>query len=203
MNFISFYKQLFAENKHWNQVVLKWFLMGAIIGAFVFFLKPNLLSDILNVFEDKFGAEPTLGFSLAIQIFLNNLQVSALALFGGLLLGFGPFLVVMSNGFILGYIITAMVLFSNHSILSSVGAVVIGIVPHGILEIPAFLLAAAFGLKLGIDWMKKDASGKRGAVFVHSVKQVFYAIPAIVVILFAAAMVEVYVSGALLNALAN
>jgi stage II sporulation protein M len=203
MNFFSYYKQLFSANKHWNQVVLKWFVMGALIGAFVFFWKPDLLSGILNVFEDKFGSQPSLGFDLAIQIFLNNLQVSALALFGGLLLGFGPFLVVVSNGFILGYIITAIVLFSNESLTSSVGAVLVGIVPHGILEIPAFLLAAAFGLKLGIDWLRKDAAGKRGAVFIHSLKQVCYAIPAIVVILFAAAMVEVYVSGFLLNALTH
>jgi stage II sporulation protein M len=198
---IQIYRSLLSDNRPWFRKTLIWFGFGAILGGITFFITVDLLSEILGIFEDKFGPSPAFDFNLVMGIFTNNLTASAVALFGGLLLGLGPFVVVVSNGFLLGYILIATPALSGQSFVSSLGIVVLGILPHGILEIPAFLLAAALGLRLGIEWLKKENYGRRIEVLRGNFLKVLVAIPAIALLLFVAALIEVYVTGTVLDVL--
>jgi stage II sporulation protein M len=200
---INYYKQVYWESGHWLRLVFSWFVMGAILGGLVFFAYPNLLEKIIGVFDEKFGQNPPLDFNLVIGIFLNNLQASAIALFGGLLIGLGPFIVVVTNGFLLGYLLFAIIMISPSQPLESLTVLAAGILPHGIFEIPAFLLAAGLGLKLGIEWLKKENYGQRLKVLGHNFKYALVVgVPAVTIILFIAALVEVYVTGNLINSIA-
>jgi len=81
--------------------------------------------------------------SLLAVIFLNN-SVKALLI---ILLGFIPFLFpagfVILNGFILGVVV-------NQAVAQrGIAYTLLALLPHGILELAAILLAAALGLQIG------------------------------------------------------
>lgn len=81
-------------------------------------------------------------------IFLNNAIKAVFVVFAGAMFGFLPLLFLVTNGMILGYL----------------GAVqpegelwntfLKGILPHGIIEIPALVVACAFGLRFGMLVLK-------------------------------------------------
>jgi stage II sporulation protein M len=80
---------------------------------------------------------------IMIIIFLKNLLASAMAMLLGLGLGLIPLLVVTSNGFLLGVVAYGAVQQSGLLFLAA------GILPHGILELPAVLVSIAIGFRLG------------------------------------------------------
>ena len=80
---------------------------------------------------------------IMIIIFLKNLLASAMAMLLGLGLGIVPLLVVTSNGFLLGVVAYGAVQQSGLLFLAA------GILPHGILELPAVLVSIAIGFRLG------------------------------------------------------
>ncbi len=81
---------------------------------------------------------------LFIKIFLNNYLSTLLALLIGLAFGLGPVLFLVVNGFAMGILIS----FAS----AKVGLYKIGlaIVPHGIFEVPALLIASSYGLWWGV-----------------------------------------------------
>ncbi len=196
--FIGFYRNLFEENRHWIKLVTNWFLLAAFVGGIVFFIKPEILQTILGSFAERFGDDPALDFNLVIQIFIQNLTASAIALFGGLILGLGPFFVVVVNGFLLGFVIMSIFALGAN-LLSSLIIILGGLTLHGIFEIPAFLFSAVLGLRLGIEWMTKSAEGNRAQVFKQNLIRTLKYIPFIALALIIAAIIEVFVSGKIVD----
>ena len=78
-----------------------------------------------------------------VVIFLNNAFTCFLDIILGPLLGIFPLFSIILNGGLIGW-------FAHKEGL----IVFLAIVPHGIFEIPAFLLSAAIGLKLGREVLK-------------------------------------------------
>lgn len=82
-----------------------------------------------------------------VVIFLNNAIKSVFVIFAGAFFGVFPIFFLVLNGLILGYVIQ----------LASVGMAQMTVwemifktlLPHGILEIPALIIAGAYGLRLG------------------------------------------------------
>ena len=81
--------------------------------------------------------------TIMIIIFLKNLLASAMAMLLGLGLGLIPLLVATSNGFLLGVVAHGASQQSGPLFLAA------GILPHGILELPAVLVSIAIGFRLG------------------------------------------------------
>src|SRR3989344_4119497 len=157
---IQFYRNLFSENRHWLKLVTNWFLLAAIFGGITFFIKPDLLQVILKEFADRFGENPDLNFAFALQIFSQNIIASLIALFGGLILGLGPFVVVVVNGFLIG---------------------------------------SALGLRFGTEWLRQESKGHRGEVLKNNLIRAIVCLPAIALVLFIAALIEVFASGKLVG----
>lgn len=83
--------------------------------------------------------------SFFIFIFLNNSIKGVLIIFAGVLFGILPAIFLLINGAVIGYLI-------HYSALQGedlFALIVKGLLPHGIIEIPAILIACAFGLKFG------------------------------------------------------
>lgn len=78
-------------------------------------------------------------------IFLNNAIKSVLFVFAGALFGVFPIYVLLANGAVLGYVLSAN---ANESV-SAFELFVKGILPHGIIELPALMLSCAYGIRLG------------------------------------------------------
>src|SRR5699024_8859003 len=99
---------------------------------------------------------------------------------------------LISNGILLGFMLN---LFAMQG-LNPLSVLLIGIVPHGIIEIFAVILAAAIGIKYGfyiIKLMTHLFSTKRSAIF-NEFKENLRDLPFIVVslifLLFIAAIIE-------------
>lgn len=196
---VGFYKNLYTENQLWIKRVSIWFGWSIVAGLAGFFVYPELLADILKMFQDRFGENPALSMDLVREIFLQNTVASMAALFGGLLLGTIPFLIVTINGFLIGYIVSSVVAAPDSNPFIGFIVIILGLAPHGIFELPAFLLASAVGLRLGLSYLRSDAKGRRGQVFLGSLKNLLWTIPVVVFLLAIAALVEVFVTGNILK----
>jgi stage II sporulation protein M len=82
-------------------------------------------------------------WSLFFTIFMNNMLASAMTILFGVFFGIFPLYFLISNGLMLGYIAT------DHTKGQTVLFYLKAILPHGIIEIPAIILACAFGLRFG------------------------------------------------------
>ena len=78
--------------------------------------------------------------ALGVDLFLHNWLVSIAAALAGIGFAFPSFQVILFNGFVLG-LITPLI--PDLTMLLAILA------PHGVIEIPAFVLAGSVGLKLG------------------------------------------------------
>jgi len=85
--------------------------------------------------------------ALGIDIFLNNWLVSIATGLSGLGFGAPSFITIMFNGFILGVLVAPQ-------LSPSLTMFFAAILPHGIIEIPSFVLSGSVGLKLGYAALK-------------------------------------------------
>jgi stage II sporulation protein M len=137
----------------------KVFIRSLIVATGIFFVSLVLGTLIgQNTVEGlmrEFGAvlEPlasvgNLSILLFLIIFINNAIKALGIVLLGILLGLPPLLFVGLNGFVLGALGSA---------LESVKGweyVMVGFVPHGVIEIPVILLATALGLTVGMESLK-------------------------------------------------
>ena len=84
-------------------------------------------------------------WQLMWAIFTNNFRASVIMILGGLLLGLLPALYVFANGALVGFVLL-MVTVETHA--NPILVFLAGILPHGIFEIPAYLIATAFGFRI-------------------------------------------------------
>ena len=126
--------------------------IGAIVLGYVGFLSEIFsvqmegIQELSENIKDFTQSHPSWLIFLVffIVIFLNNAFTCFLDILLGPLLGIFPMFSAVINGGLLGW-------FAQEEGL----IVFLAIVPHGIFEIPAFLLSAAIGLKLGREVFKR------------------------------------------------
>lgn len=112
-----------------------------------------------------------------LYIFWNNLSVCMITIFSGILLCIFPFVLALSNGFILGFVI-------KHAVNLNGLAVVWRLFPHGIFELPAIIISLALGFRLGVEiFTKREIK--------NNLKEIFMIIALIIIpLLFIAAIIE-------------
>ena len=100
----------------------------------------QILQGLVGFFEPFVDLGP---FSLIGFIFLNNAVKSLLVILLGVILGLPSMLFVLVNGYVIGTVTAA--------VLSKLGCGVLiaSLAPHGIIEIPAVLLASGLGVQVG------------------------------------------------------
>ncbi|MBD3922919.1 stage II sporulation protein M [Paenibacillus sp. PR3] len=98
------------------------------------------LSDIVNQ-----SSNPTL--MAIIIIFLNNAVKAGLVIYFGFLFGVYPAFFMVMNGMVIGYLMHKY--YVEHGASTMFEILVKGILPHGIIEIPIIIIAAAYGLRSG------------------------------------------------------
>lgn len=96
---------------------------------------------------------------LFFKILLNNLEACLLIFLGGVSLGAISILIITLNGFVIGSVIASVR--GEHGLLFMAAA----ILPHGIFEIPAFVIAGALGLSLAREvWLEIKGRGDAAKV---------------------------------------
>jgi stage II sporulation protein M len=145
-----------------------------------FLIPLSVRQQVLETYLSAFVSALDLsGGTLFAYILLQNVTVSLSVLVLGLLLGLVPLLCFSLNGLVLGvvYVQVAEVLGYWKATLK--------IVPHGILEIPALLIAASYGLWLGVNVLRRirgKESEPVGAQMRHALKRyVIVVVPLLIV----------------------
>lgn len=139
-----------------------------------------------NDFEAYYTSDPAAQF--ASEVFVNNVQVAILAFASGILLCVVTAYVLVYNGANLGL---AAGLFHY----SDRGEVFWGLIlPHGLLEVTAVLIAGAAGLQLG--WSLIDPGDRRrGEALAEEGRRAVVIVIGLVVVFIVAGLIEGYVTG--------
>ncbi|WKY47737.1 stage II sporulation protein M [Eubacteriaceae bacterium ES3] len=176
------------------------FMVFSAVGTVYFRNNPDmtmtLYSDLLAMFESQISLDSQ-GMSLFSGIFLNNIQAGAVSI----LFGFVPFLFIpiwslTSNALVIG-IVGGVYSLSGYGIISFL----VGILPHGILEIPAFLLGIALGLDICYKLVRlilRQISKKDLKLTVSNAVRIYFLW--MVPLFFLAAIIETYMTPILFNA---
>lgn len=182
---------------------LRWYILFIIL-LFLFFtatgmgiavFSPAFTNSTISSFQEEVAPlKEASAFSLMLGIFSNNAIKCFFALALGPALGIAPLLFIIANGFVIGIIVGATIA------KAGLFYVIVGIVPHGVIEMPMVFISSAIGLKLGVDVIKTAA--RKNTHLFRDIKEallifVFWIIP----LLFIAAFLETFVTGALLYAL--
>ncbi|MDD3111267.1 MAG: stage II sporulation protein M [Methanofollis liminatans] len=169
------------------------FLLGIAAGYAVLLsgdpVADQLIEAVKNgVFADILGDSPGM---LALKIFLNNLQACLLLFLGGATFGLLTLFILLSNGLIIGVFAGEIA-----ERLGPIGLAV-GLIPHGIFELPALFIAAALGLALARSLLA-DISGA-GDAAAEAARLGGFFLRTVVPLLAAAAVVEAFITPALLQ----
>lgn len=170
------------------------FSVGAMVGLMVVNQFPHMtdsLEESLQAFIKQFRGLPKL--KLAAAIFLNNSVKTLAVILLGIFFGLVPALFLIANGAALAVVLSLSA--QSRGIWLSL----LAIVPHGVLELPAVFLGTAIGLMMGASLTRKITAKSEiriGAEISQAFR--FFAI-VIVPLLLAAALVEAYVTAALVG----
>jgi stage II sporulation protein M len=134
-------------------------IRNLILAASIFFIS-LILGTLIgqNIVEGIMGQLGTILEPLALTgkltillffiIFINNAIKALGIIFLGILLGLPTLLFIALNGFILGGLGSAL------ESANGWRYVMVSFVPHGVIEIPVILLAAALGFTVGMESLK-------------------------------------------------
>lgn len=169
------------------------------IGWFVFG-EDELRSQLLEIkksFESSGMSDSNTPFMDMVFLFIKNTRAAFLLLILGFIpFGIGTAFLIGSNGALVGFVLLAGEVMNGQAF----EMFVFGILPHGITELIAFLLASAIGFKLTIATTRKlrteDLDGSLEVVWKRSVR-IFLVV--IVPLLVVSAFLEAYVTPLILN----
>jgi len=167
------------------------FAFSLLLGYVISFYNPSLLDTLMASVNLP---EPGPPFEFAVLIFINNAQIAGMLVFLGFIFALLPILILFVNGMFVGVV--------SESVLrtESLAFLLVGLLPHGIIEIPLILISAGLGIKMGVGTFQVFLSVKNIRQYLLDflvIAGIFFII--IVPLLFVAAMIESYVTGFLLE----
>ena len=195
-------KEFLKQNKNWIIIALIIFLAGMAFSGLPTYagtgrqinleqlLGPQSgdLADIVKTLQDL----PPL--AMVFMILINNLISVAQMLLLGFLAGLSPLFTLFVNGALMGAIAGTIAREGQPLLLFFF----LGILPHGIFELPAFFICGALGLKFGYHCIASPLPGmSRKQSFFHIWKESASLFRLIISLLALGALVEVYISKAL------
>ncbi len=125
------------------------FSIFALIGFFIPTPK-NIYDQIIEFIKEiTLKTKDMSSVELISFIISNNLKSTFLSIFFGIVFGIFPFIALISNGYLLGFVASLSV--QQSGILS-----LFSLVPHGIFEFPAIFISMALGLKLGLIFFSNN-----------------------------------------------
>ncbi len=165
---------------------IRWYFFAS-LAIFVFFFLVGFaypmffreeIIDILSNLGSSIEGKDTA--SIITFIFFNNTQASFFAFASGIVIAIFPVLVLIFNGYLLGFVGNAVVAQEGLGEL-------LKILPHGIFELPAIFFSTAIGIKIGVDMFRKD----KGKMLKHNYSEgLRFFISVVIPLLIIAAIIE-------------
>ncbi len=165
------------EARRYIYFVLTLFFTAALIG----FFDSDTFVFVEDIIRDLIGKTEGLGlFDMISFIFVNNVGSAFLGNFLGVVLGIVPIFNALTNGVVLGYVLSKVYLISGFSDFWR-------LLPHGIFELPAIFISLGMGIRLGMFVFTKNKMDELRTRFVKSFKVFLFVIVPLLVI---AAIIE-------------
>ena len=169
------------------------FGIGLIFGLATPAAVINLLSEDLVALQELSSVLIPFRFSTFILILLKNASALLLSFIFSPVFCLIPVLALLVNGWLITFV-SAIVIRQT-----SLGFVLVGLLPHGVFELPAFIMgqaaALSFGVALDLAIFRKD---KRKLLLTDLKNNLRY-LGVALVLLVPAAIIEVYVTPLLLT----
>ncbi len=173
------------------------FLIGIILGAIMSSTLQPLLQEQIEFIQEI--GEKIEGHGNVLYgpwyIFWNNLQAAIMLAVTGVAFAIAPIVGLMVNGLLIGMLLAM----TGQGIMATLLLIITGIMPHGIFEIPAILISAGMGIKLGMVLWKPLPEMTR----LESIKtvyiEIYHVMTLIIALLVAAALVEGLITPVLLR----
>jgi len=179
--------------KKWIFIAIFLFGIGLAFGLATPISIINLLSEDISALQELSDILVPFKFLTVILILANNVSVLLLSFALSPIFCLMPILALTVNGWLLAFI-SAVVIQEE-----SLGFVLAGLLPHGIFELPAFILGEAAALNFGamviIALFKKE---KRN-LLLPGLKQNLKYLMVALTLLVPAAIIEIYVTPLLLT----
>ena len=122
------------------------------------------MTEAFQVVVDNYrGLE---GGKLFFTILLHNVMVTIILLVSRVIVGIIPTFAIGANGFVLGVVYRQTAEVVGHS------KAALKVLPHGVFELPALLLAASYGLCLGVTVVRR-MRGKESTLFRSNIAHAF------------------------------
>ncbi|MDD5186958.1 MAG: stage II sporulation protein M [Methanoregula sp.] len=154
---------------------------------------PEMGTSLMELFEKEVvGQLKDAGPStMVVNLFINNLEACILLFLGGATFGLLTFFIMSLNGVVIGAIM--QIIHEDHSVAFIAAA----ILPHGIFEIPAFLIAGALGIMVAHSLVAEWYDRADAAAEAHRCARMFgmYVLPLVTV----AATVEAFITPAIIR----
>ncbi len=146
---LAVHKELLPRYRRYFVAAAMLFTLGLGLGILTAVYYPDLILEAFQMIGEQLAqlGEDILGGPLGqgiLFLFWHNLRAVLLVVFLGLALGVYPAFSMLFNGLIIG--VVGVISVGS----ASWAAFLAGIVPHGVFEIPALLLGAAIGMRLGL-----------------------------------------------------
>lgn len=178
------------------------FLFGMVLGYLNLYegLMDATLNNVRQLLDGVDSGPLSLGWFGFIL--MNNLSTLLYVIFLGVFFAFVPAYFLVINGMVIGYL--ASHLSGEHA----AQRLIVGILPHGILEFPAIVIAGAFGIRFGfllldiiISLPVPDARSRVRNKLKLFMRSTLTLTVVLFVVLLIAAVIEVTVTPWLLNAI--
>ena len=117
--------------------------------------------------------------TVGVYIFFHNWQASLATALSGIWFPGVPFITLVLNGVLVGIV-------SDLTPITTMFAA--AILPHGIIELPSFVIAGSAGIKLGVDFLR--SFGKPGTTLRATARQTVYLLIGLAVLFFIAGFIE-------------
>jgi stage II sporulation protein M len=153
----------------------------------------SLLSQELISLEGLGGILSPFTFTMFIFIFIKNVVTLLFSFIFSPLLAIVPVATLFFNGWILG-LVSALVAHQQ-----SLGYVLAGLLPHGIIELPALFIGEAAALSFGIVSVIALFRKEKRGLFLPSLRQSLRYLTLAVILMLPAAAIETYLTPLLLG----
>ena len=184
--------------KRWILIASFFFIFGTVSGLVLTLVNPTNATSIiaeditgLEQFTDLMGTLPQ--WSILIFIFIKNVSAVLISIALSPFLCIVPFIALILNGWVLGWVSTLVIQEKSISYLLA------GVLPHGIIEIPAFIMGEAVAFSVGTAIMLAIFKKDRRRQLLPNLKQNLRYLAIAIGLLLPAAIIETYVVPLLLH----
>ncbi|MFC2001339.1 stage II sporulation protein M [Chloroflexota bacterium] len=178
--------------KRWVLITIGLFVIGLGIGLVISATMPDDISRLLSeelAYLEELGAiiEP-FQVTTAVFIFFKNLSVLLFSFIFSPILCLLPVLALALNGIVISLVVVIV------AQEKSLGFVLAGLLPHGVFELPAFIIGEAAALSFGAMAIMALISTEKRKLLLPNLKQNLRYLMVAGALLLPAAIIETYVT---------